>query len=167
MKRLGAILGIVALTALTAAAQQKPAPKGAATGDEAAIGKIRSAYEKAALAQDAAAIAKLFAADGEEMPPNAPASKGRAAIEAYQKRFAQEFMMHGIKITPAATHVIGDVAYEVGTVKQSLMAQKGGAMIDDTGKYVVILKKDAGNWLIQYLIFNSDNPPPGMPAPKK
>ena len=40
-------------------------------------------------------------------------------------------------------------------------------MIDETGKYVVILKKDAGTWLIQYLIFNSDNPPPSMPAPKK
>jgi uncharacterized protein (TIGR02246 family) len=154
---------VLAMAALPAAAQQKAA----AGGDEAAIGKLRAAYEKAALAQDAAAVAKLFASDGAELPPFEPTAKGRAAIEAYQKRFAQQFMLHGIKITPAATRVMGDVAYEVGSVRQSLMAQKGGAMIDDSGKYVVILKKEAGNWLIQYLIFNSDNPPPGMPAPKK
>ena len=48
------------------------------------------------MAQDAAAIAKLFTADGVEMPPNAPMQKGRAAIEAYHKKFATQVMVHGI-----------------------------------------------------------------------
>jgi uncharacterized protein (TIGR02246 family) len=134
--------------------------------DTAAIAKTRSAFEKAAAAQDAAGVAKLFTADGVEMPPNAPAAKGRAAIEAWHKAFAQQFMLHGMTITATETKVLGDAAYDIGTYKQSLMAMKGGGMIEDKGKYVVLLKKEGGNWMISHAIYNSDNPPPG-PAPAK
>lgn len=162
--RAGLFFGLLALAAMPVAAQQKAATG----GDEAAIGKVRAAYQKAAIAQDPAGIAKLYAADGEEMPPNAPAAKGRAAIEKYHKELAQQFMVHGVTITGTDTRVYGNAAIDIGTYKQSLMAQKGGAMIDDKGKYLVVLAKDgSGNWLIKNLIYNSDNPPPGMPAPKK
>jgi uncharacterized protein (TIGR02246 family) len=140
-------------------------------GDSAAIGKVRSAYEKAAAAQDAAGMAKLFTADGVELPPNAPAAKGRAAIEAYHKAFAQQFMNHGITITATETKVAGDIAYDIGTYKQTLMPMKatsGGGMVDDKGKYIVLLKKDAsGNWAISHAIYNSDNPLPGQAPAKK
>ena len=137
-----------------------------ANADTAGIAKTRTAFEKAASAQDAAALAKLFTADGAELPPNAPAAKGHAAIEAYHKALAQQFMNHGFSLTATETKILGDTAYEVGTYKQTLMAMKGGAMIDDKGKYVVLLKKDAAGWLITHAIYNSDNPVPG-PAPKK
>jgi len=135
--------------------------------DTAAIGKVRAAYEKAAGVQDGAAIAKLYTADGVEMPPNAPAAKGRAAIEAYHKSFAQQFMMHGMTITATDTQVHGDTAVDIGTYKQTLMAQKGGGMIDDKGKYIVLLKKEAGGWAITHAIYNSDNPLPAPPPAKK
>src|SRR5262245_30531486 len=136
--------------------------------DTAAIAKTRSAYEKAAGAQDGAAIAKLFTADGVEMPPNAPAAKGRAAIEAYHKAFAQQFMVHGITITATDTPVHGDTAIDIGTYKQALMLMKGGGMFDDKGKYIVLLKNDAsGAWLLTHAIYNSDNPPPGSAPAKK
>jgi len=135
--------------------------------DTAAIGKVRAAYEKAAGVQDGAAIAKLYTADGVEMPPNAPAAKGRAAIEAYHKAFGQQFMVHGITLTASDTQVRGDTAVDIGTYKQSLMAQKGGGMADDKGKYIVLLKKDAsGAWAITHAIYNSDLPPPPAPAKK-
>lgn len=153
------ILAAVALTATGVSAQ-----KG---GDTAGVTKVRSAFEKASAAQDAAAIAKLYAPDGVEMPPNAPAARGRAAIEAYHKGFAQQFMVHGMTITATDTQVYGDVAIDVGTYKQTLMAQQGGGMLDDKGKYVVVLKKDAsGTWWITDTIYNSDNPPPAAPAKK-
>jgi uncharacterized protein (TIGR02246 family) len=140
----------------------------AQSGDTAGVTKTRAAFEKAAAAQDPAAIAKLFATDAVEMPPNAPSAKGRAAIEAYHKGFAQQFMVHGFSLTPTETKVIGDTAYDVGTYKQSLMLMKGGGMMDDKGKYLVLLKKDAsGTWLITHAIYNSDNPPPGSAPAKK
>jgi uncharacterized protein (TIGR02246 family) len=149
------VLATLALTASGAAAQ--------ATTDAAAVGKTRAAFEKAAAAQDPAAIAKLFTVDGTEMPPNAPAAKGRAAIETYHKAFAQQFMVHGFSLAATDTKVIGDTAYESGTYKQSLMVMNGGGMMDDKGKYLVVMKKDAGgNWLLLYAIYNSDNPLPGQ-----
>jgi uncharacterized protein (TIGR02246 family) len=162
MKMLTTLVAFV-LGAASVAAQQ------GVQGEDPGIAKLRAAYQAAAGSQDAAAIAKLYAEDGVEMPPNAPAAKGRAAIEAYHKGFAQQWMMHGMTISPRSLHVFNnDTAYEVGSYKQSLMAQKGGGMFDDSGKYIVLLKKDAasGNWLITHSIYNSDNPPPGAPAKK-
>lgn len=152
--RLGAVLGAIVLMAVGGAAQQKGA-------DEVAIAKVRTAYETAAGTQNGAAIARLFAPDGVEMPPNAPAVTGRAAIEAFHKAFGKQWMMHGMTIASTATKISGDTAYDVGTYKQGLMPQTGGGVFDDKGKYVVLLKKDAsGSWLITHAIYNSDNPPP-------
>jgi uncharacterized protein (TIGR02246 family) len=160
--RLVAIVAAFGLMAAGVSAQQK-----AAGGDEAAIVKIRTAYQTAAGSADGAAIAKLYAPDGVEMPPNAPAAKGHAAIEAFHKAFGQQFMMHGITITSGELKVHGDFAYDSGTYKQTLMAMNGGAMIDDHGKYVVLLKKDAsGNWWISHSIYNSDVPAAAAPAKK-
>lgn len=158
--RFAAVLGILAFATMGAAAQQK-----APGADEAAIAKIRTAYQRAAGTQDGAAIAKLYAPSGVEMPPNAPPVKGRAAIEAFHKAFGQQWMMHGMTITSSEIKVSGNYAYDTGTYKQSLMPMKGGAVADDHGKYVVLLKKDgSGNWWISHAIYNSDVPPP---APKK
>jgi uncharacterized protein (TIGR02246 family) len=162
MKLLTTIVAFV-FGAAAASAQQ------GVQGEDPGIAKLRAAYQAATGSQDAAAIAKLYAADGVEMPPNAPAARGRAAIEAFHKGFAQQWMMHGMTISPKSLHVYNnETAYEVGSYKQSLMAQKGGGMFDDTGKYIVLLKKDpaSGAWLITHSIYNSDNPPPGAQAKK-
>ena len=154
--RLAGVIAAVMLVAASASAQQK-----AAGGDEAAIAKIRAAYQAAAGTQDGAALAKLYAPDGVEMPPNAPAAKGRPAIEAFHKAFGQQWMMHGMTITSGELKVHGDYAFDTGTYKQSVMPMKGGAVADDHGKYVVLLKKDgSGNWWISHAIYNSDVPPP-------
>ena len=156
MRTVAAAMAGIALAAAGAQAQ--------GNADSAAVGKARAAYEKAAGAQDAAAIAKLYTPDGVEMPPNAPAAKGRAAIEAYHKAFAQQYMVHGITLKATETQVRGDTAVDIGTYTQSLMLQKGGGMVDDKGKYIVLLKKDAsGAWLLTHAIYNSDMPPPAPP----
>ena len=159
--RVVAVLGAVALLTVSASAQQKSA-------DVDAIAKVRTAYQAAANKQSPAEIAKLFAADGVEMPPNAPAASGRAAIEAFHKGFAKQWMQHGITVTSTSTKVMGDTAYDIGTYKQQIMSNANGSVVDDKGKYVVLFKKDgAGNWLISHAIYNSDNPPPPPPPVKK
>jgi uncharacterized protein (TIGR02246 family) len=163
MRLVAVAAGVIALMAVSASAQTK-----AGGGDEAAIAKTRAAYQTAAGTQDGAAIAKLFTADGVEMPPNGPAAKGRAAIEAFHKGLAQQIMMHGLTITSTETKVTGSYAYDVGTYKQTVMSTKTGAMSDDHGKYVVLMKKDGGNWLVTHAIYNSDVPLPApAAAPKK
>src|SRR5687768_10463147 len=108
MRLVAVVVGAIALTATMASAQQRSA-------DEAAIAKIRSAYQTAAGTNDGAAIAKLYAPDGLAMHPNTAAVKGRAAIEAFHKAFGQQWMMHGITITPTETKVVGDTAVDIGT----------------------------------------------------
>ena len=161
--RVAALVGAMMLAAAGVSAQTRPAG-----ADEAAIAKARTAFQTAAGTQDGAAIAKLFVADGVEMAPNTPAAKGRAAIEAYHKAFGQQWMMHGMTITSTETKVAGDTAYDAGTYKQQIMSNKSGAVIDDVGKYIVLLKKDAGGaWLITHAIYNSNLPLPAPPAAKK
>jgi ketosteroid isomerase-like protein len=93
-------------------------------------------------------------------------AKGRAAIEAYYKGFFQQVMMHGMTITPSETRVMGDRAYDAGTYKQQIMMMNGGngGVIDDHGKYIVLLKKEGGAWVITHAIYNSDLP---VAPPKK
>jgi uncharacterized protein (TIGR02246 family) len=160
----GMVCGVLALASTPGFAQQR----GGSAAAEAGIAKARSAYQAAANAQDAAAIAKLFAPDGTEMPPNAPLQKGRAAIEGYHKNLGTQVMVHNLVIKPTETHVMGDLAYDVGTYSQSLMPMKGGGKtMDDKGKYIVLLKKDAsGAWLITHAIYNGDVPVTS-PAPAK
>lgn len=152
-----AMAAAIALTAVSASAQQKGA-------DEAAIAKVRTAYQAATLSQDAAALAKVFAPDGIEMPPNVPAVKGRAAIEAFHKGLAKQWMMHGVTITSTDLKVSGNIAHDVGTYKQQMMSNANGAVVDDSGKYVVLLAKRDGGWVVTHAIYSSDLPPP---APKK
>ena len=143
------------------------APAAAQSKDEPGITKLRAAFQAAVGAQNGPAIAKLFTPDGVEMPPNVPAQMGRAAIEAYHKAFGQQWMMHGITLTPRTLQVWnGDTAYEIGAYTQQLMSQKDGSIFDDKGKYIVLMKKEptTGNWLISHTMYNSDVPPP---APKK
>jgi uncharacterized protein (TIGR02246 family) len=158
MRTLGVLAAVIAIVAVGASAEQRAVAK----GDDPAIAKIRAAYQAASAAQEGAAIAKLYAPDGIEMPPNAPAAKGRAAIEAYHKALGQQFMVHAMTITASETHVMGDRAADIGTYKQQLMGMKSGAINDDTGKYIVLLKKDASG-----AIYNSDVAPPAPPAAKK
>ena len=71
-------------------------------------------------------------------------------------------------ITSGEVKVTGDRAFDVGTYKQTLMSQKGGGTIDDHGKYVVLMKKDAsGAWWVTHAIYNSDVPLPAPPASAK
>src|SRR3954470_3737646 len=109
--KLVAVMAIAVGLAISGAAAQQGG------GSDPGVAKARQAYQTAVSAQDAAGLAKLYATDGVEMPPNAPAQKGRAAIEAFHKAMAQQWMVHGMTITPTETHVIGDRAIDVGTYK--------------------------------------------------
>ena len=148
MSRIGILTALAMMVAIPAAARQD---------DQAGIAKTRAAYEKAANAHDAAGLAGLFTTDGTEMPPNAPAVKGRAAIEAMHKAMATMVDVSNLKITATDTKVAGDFAYEAGTYSQTV-TPKGGTPAPDKGKYVVLLRRVENNWEIVYSIYNSDMP---------
>ena len=129
-----------------------------------AISKISAAYQAAVNAEDVNKMKDLYMADAVEMPPNEPAVRGWAAFEAYYKK---QFADGDAKatITPMESMISGNVGYEVGTYTQ-MVKLKSGQTINDKGKYVVLVKPGADKqWRVFYAIYNSDNPPPPMPAP--
>ena len=160
MRRLAslALAGVVAGSFVVSGRAETQAP---AAGGDAAIRAVADQYVKATLAGDAKAIAALYTDDAVEMPPNAPLIKGKAAVEQY---YVQQFAAGKISkfsLTHLETRATGDSGYDIGTFTQTIGPAKGAPM-NDSGKYVVILKRVGGAWKVSNAIYNSDNPPPGM-----
>jgi len=128
---------------------------GAQTPDvRAAIEAVNKQFSAAVTRGDAAAIAGLYSATAEVLPPGGDVVKGRAAIQ----KVMQGFIDAGAKELPLATAEVeahGDTAWEVGTWT---MKGKDGALLDH-GKSVVIWKKEAGGWKLYRDIWNSSQAP--------
>ena len=129
------------------------------------IERSASAYLKAVLAGDAAGVAATYLDDAVEMPSCRPLLKGRAAIESYYRELFQgPFKITEFTFSHLETQASGDIGYTTGTYRQKLLP-KSGEPIDDSGKFVVVVKRDAGVWKAAYVIYNSDHPPVMMPKP--
>jgi ketosteroid isomerase-like protein len=127
--------------------------------------RVADAYVKAMVASDAAMAAALYQEDAVEMPNCRPLVKGRPAIEQYFRDLMKEVKITTFILTHAESTIAGDTAYDVGTYTQRLSTRNG--MVDDTGKYIVMLKRTGADWKIAYAIHNSDRlstMPPGSGA---
>jgi uncharacterized protein (TIGR02246 family) len=119
--------------------------------------KVAEQYRQAVLAGDAAAAARTYRQDAIEMAPGRPALKGRAAIEQYYRElFTGPFKVSEFRFTYLETSVVGDTGYLAGTYLEKL-AGGPARFIEDSGKFVVIVKRDSGTWGSAYTIYNSDH----------
>lgn len=126
--------------------------------DKEAIANVRQAFVQAVRAGDGSRVAALFTEDGVEMPPNEPIRMGRDAISAAQLPTVMAFTLTGEE-----TEGVGDWAYDRGVYQITVTMEGMTEPISDTGKYLVLLRKQSdGSWLITHSIWNSDNPPPEM-----
>jgi uncharacterized protein (TIGR02246 family) len=105
---------------------------------------------------DAAGLAALYTENGQVLPPNGDFVTGQQAIQG----FWQAIMDMGIKeakleIVEAEDH--GDTAVEVS--KYTLKGE--GGQVLDKGKYIIIWKREGGQWKLHRDIFNSSMPAPG------
>jgi uncharacterized protein (TIGR02246 family) len=143
------------------------APQTATTSaDTTSINDVRSKYQAAFNSGDAAGMAALFADNAVSLPDHHVALEGRAAIQQdFQDQFAQ--VTGNMQIMPVDTEINGETAYERGTYTMTITPKAtGGAPMKETGKYIVILKKQPnGSWLLQNDINNTNVPPPGMAMP--
>jgi ketosteroid isomerase-like protein len=102
--------------------------------------------------QDAAGCAQLYTELGATLPPNAEMARGREAIQAvWQELFdagLTAFAVDSLEVENA-----GDWAYEMGRYR--LYA---GDDLADEGKYLLIWKREAGQWRIHRDIVNTSRP---------
>ncbi|OLQ74065.1 DUF4440 domain-containing protein [Photobacterium proteolyticum] len=99
---------------------------------------------------DAAGVANLYTENGQFLLPNSDFVTGREALQST----LQTLMDSGIKSVQLETLEVedyGDTATEVG---KYILEGDGGTMLDN-GKYVVIWKKEAGQWKLHRDIINS------------
>lgn len=151
-----ALMGCVA-AALAAGAPFRGGMVGTASASvDPSVAKVADAFAAAMNAGDAAAAAAVFAEDGVEMPPDRPAIRGRAAIEQYYREvFAGPVKLSAFRLTHREGKVAGDVAYLSGDSKVTVTLP-GAVPLEQSGKYLVVLKRSGGKWLVADAIHNAD-----------
>lgn len=113
-------------------------------------------FEAAFHRGDAAAVAALYTEDGQFLQPHGETVSGRQAIQAT----FQGLMDMGVKVIRLAALEVedyGDTASEIGTY---VLEAEGGQVVD-RGKFVVLWKREAGQWKLHRDIINSSKPVPG------
>ena len=102
---------------------------------------------------DGAGIAALYAVDGQLLPPNSNIVSGREAIKTFWQG-AIDSGLKQVKLETIEVHGAGATVAEVGTY--SIL--DGNGQVLDSGKYVVIWKREKAKWRLYRDIWNSNNP---------
>ena len=166
---------VLAALALAVACATKPEQTATQQGNAAApavdVAAARQAIETgnagliAAVEKgDSTAAAGYYDDSAMTMPPGDNASVGRANIERMFGGFAA-FTVSNMKLLIRDVAASGDLASETGHFEWTLTPKaKGGKPTTETGKYVVVWRKQAdGSYKLFRDIWNADAPP----APSK
>jgi uncharacterized protein (TIGR02246 family) len=101
-------------------------------------------YDANYAAKDPAAMAALYAADGELVSPSGPIVRGRDALVVYYtKRFASGAHGHAIKVIE--THVQGDGGYGLAQFSVTVPGPDG-VFHEEHGNLVTIYRHDPDGW---------------------
>jgi len=142
-------------------------PAAPAPPDPAPINDLRSRFQAAYSAGDAAAVAALYTDDAVSLPDHHEAIHGKAAIQQYlQETFAQ--VAANMTLTAPDLEISGDIAHETGSYTMTITPKRGGNAMTVTGKYLVVLKRQPdGLWRVHHDIDNTNSAMamPGMPMP--
>ena len=135
-----------------------PFSLGQTKGNKTSDGNIRSTIEAANKKfvetfskGDAARIADMYAEGARVMPPNSPMVQGRQRIQ----ELWQSLINTGakFKLNTSDAEAQGNVVYEVGTYELIFPDNKR-----DAGKYVVVWRRQKGDWKLAVDIWNSNMP---------
>ncbi len=120
------------------------------TREKAALERVVADYVQANLDNDADALAELYDEDALLLPPDASLVEGRKAIRA----FWEDGMETGLSIQPVRVEVHGDVGLVVGryTVPEATDTPA------DSGKCVLVMRRQGVNWKITSDIWNTSTP---------
>jgi uncharacterized protein (TIGR02246 family) len=138
-----------------------PASSSAQAPDQSeARSSITAANEQfmAALAKgDAGAIATAYSEEAQLLPPNAEVVRGREAIRKYWQG-AIDAGIKGLQLRTQELHGLsGDMVAEVG----AYTATGAGGKTLETGKYIVLWKRENGKWRLHRDMFSSNAPAAG------
>jgi ketosteroid isomerase-like protein len=128
-----------------------------ADGVRSDVEAANAEFSAAAAKGDGAALAALYAADGQVMPAGSDPIKGTDAIKKFWQG-ALDSGIAGIGLTTLEVYGHGPTATEVG---QYELRDKTGKVLDH-GKFIVVWRHEGGKWKLLRDMFSTN-----VPAPKK
>jgi ketosteroid isomerase-like protein len=114
------------------------------------------AWMNAVAEKDINAIASIYASDAVYMPPLQPRHAGKEAVLAVWRTYFQRPDFKALYIPSLTLSASLDIAYDVGSYVVSLT--RDGEPVEIRGKYVVVWKKEQGDWVVVVDIDNTDHP---------
>lgn len=146
---------IVACACASAMALVVPHAVGAQDGPS--MDELRSSYESAVNAGNAADVARWYAEDAVVLPPNVDRLEGRAGVERYFTEFMDQRRPSGLEITSEEDRQVGEAYLDTGTYSMTVSGPDGQPM-EVGGDYVSLVEQVGGEWLITRHIWNQDMP---------
>jgi ketosteroid isomerase-like protein len=124
--------------------------------DESAIRKADVEWSQAVEAKDLNKTVSFYADDASVYAPNAPIVTGKDNIRQAWSHMFDSPGFH-LKFAPTKVEVAksADLAYDAGTFEENVNGSDG-TPITVHGKYVVVWKKQNGQWKAVADIFNAD-----------
>lgn len=91
------------------------------------------------------------------MPPNQPEINGRDAIRAAMTQLPS---VTKYDLTFDAVEGCNDIALVKGQYVLTVQLDDTAGMVEDSGRFLHVFRREASDWLIAYDIFSSDRPQP-------
>ena len=136
--------------------QAKPSPMTSPEHHAARIRALDDGWLKAAERRDLDEMMSIYAADAEELLPDAPVLIGRAAIRNFYAALLARFPRFHHRFAPERITVAasGDLAVARGTYQFTPDTAQPDRVFH--GKYVGVWRRQDGDWRLQYNIANGD-----------
>ena len=132
------------------------APTPAQSADETKIREAAAEWAKAALNKDLDKTVSYYADDAHMYPFNMPRTETKEDIRKVWSGFmSAPGAVLDAKTTTVTAAKSGDLAYETGTFELTQNDAQGNS-VKTQGKYVVVWKKQRGEWKAVADIFNTD-----------
>lgn len=110
-------------------------------------------FESAMAKRSASSLATIYTAEGQLFPPNNTIIREPNEIQAYWENMLDQGI-GDIELLTIELDELGDTAIEVGLFV--MKTTKG--WLADTGKYLIIWKKELGQWKYHRNFWSSSNP---------
>ncbi len=136
---------------------------GRATEDGPAA--LDQAWMKAMLAQDASAVAALYAQDAVMYPPDAMEVRGRDAIRTEYENLLQTFRVQEANVTQTHYETHGDTGMGWGRFTLTLVPKAAGQPTTMEGRFTEVSRKIGGKWYYAVDHASAPLPPPPAAAP--
>ena len=101
-------------------------------------------WDEAVLSADVDKIMSFYTDDAMKMPPNRPLIKGIKAIRDFHQSIHEKYNIIESKNISEEVIICDDWAIARGTYSETNVPKSGGEPEQDTGKYILVYKRQSG-----------------------